>query len=253
MVRGHRAREILAALRGAEPRPGLALGFPIAVLEAQAEAEEAARPSPPQLVPREARARIAAGRPLLQDPPAAGEDDSPARRRLTERLHAALLAHRPDVARTLGAGPELREGPACAFVLLHADRAFLRQAVADLASLVEDEQWLRGRCPICGDEPDLAALEADDAGRRLLCSRCDAEWTYPRIGCPFCDNEDPRQLRYHSVGDGSYRLYVCDRCRRYLKAVDLRRRGRACLPAERVLTAGLDLAALEAGYQARTV
>jgi FdhE protein len=97
----------------------------------------------------------------------------------------------------------------------------------------------------------MAALEKDNGRRRLLCSRCDSEWTFRRLGCPFCPNEDPAQLGYYPGDDNIYRLNVCERCRRYLKTIDLREAaGERCLPAERILTVGMDLAAKEAGYRA---
>jgi len=46
-------------------------------------------------------------------------------------------------------------------------------------------------------------------------------------------------------------VYKRQKCRRYLKTIDLRQvAGGRLLPAERVLTAAMDVAALEAGYGA---
>jgi len=69
------------------------------------------------------------------------------------------------------------------------------------------------------------------------------------VGCPFCDNDNPRQLGYFPSGDGAYRVSVCGACRRYIKTIDLREVTGERLPAmERVLTLGIDLAAQKAGY-----
>ena len=136
-----------------------------------------------------------------------------------------------------------------AFVVSSALRPFLWAQAAVLAPLIDDQQWYRSRCPVCGGEPDLAAL-ADEGQRRLLCSRCDTEWLYQRIGCPFCDNADHRKLTYYMSDDEEYRLYVCGVCRRYLKTIDQRDRWQVLpLPVERILTVGMDLAAAEAGYR----
>jgi transcription elongation factor Elf1 len=126
-----------------------------------------------------------------------------------------------------------------------------RRAQAEaLSGHVNDSLWCRGRCPICGGEPDIAALERGSGQRRLLCSRCDSEWAYQRVACPFCGNENPSQLAYYPSDDKVYRLSVCERCHRYLKTVDLRETaGERLLPAERILTIGMDLAAQKAGYR----
>jgi FdhE protein len=58
-------------------------------------------------------------------------------------------------------------------------------------------------------------------------------------------------LLFYPVGEKkSHRLYVCDHCKRYLKAVDQRVAGTAVdLIAEPILTWSLDRAAREKGYQ----
>ncbi len=125
----------------------------------------------------------------------------------------------------------------------------LEWAAAGVAPQLEGEleAWGRGHCPVCGGCPDLAVLAGDPPSRSLICSRCNALWPYVRVGCPFCHDVDHQV--YHSDDDEAYRLYLCLQCRRYLKALDVRRRGGRVDPwAERLLTIGMDLAALEAGY-----
>jgi FdhE protein len=142
------------------------------------------------------------------------------------------------------------EGPLLSFIFTHSLRPLLRTQAAALSSYVNDSRWYRGRCPICGGEPDIAVLERGSGQRRLLCSRCDSEWAYLRIACPFCGNEDPSQLAYYPSDDKVYRLSVCERCHRYLKTVDLRETaGEKLLPAERIFTVGMDVAAEKAGYR----
>jgi FdhE protein len=126
----------------------------------------------------------------------------------------------------------------------------LRARASPLVSLVNDGTWYRGYCPVCGGGPDFAALDRQGGRRRLLCSRCDSTWTFLRVGCPFCGNQDPRQLGHYPSDDAAYRLNVCESCRRYIKTIDLREAsGDPMLEVERVLTVGMDLAAHEAGYQ----
>ena len=96
----------------------------------------------------------------------------------------------------------------------------------------------------------MAALERQAGRRRLICSQCDSEWAFRRLGCPFCGSEDPGQLSYYPTEDNIYRLTVCEQCRRYLKTIDLREAaGERYLTAERILTVSMDVAAEEAGYR----
>jgi FdhE protein len=136
------------------------------------------------------------------------------------------------------------------FVYNNALKPFL-QAFADaLIPLVDLELWQRGWCPLCSGEPDFAFLESQSGARQLVCSRCDTHWVYPRIKCPFCQTSDPARLSFYPNEDRKYRLYVCKDCKRYLKAVDLRKESsELLLPLERILTVALDLAAREKGFQ----
>lgn len=109
--------------------------------------------------------------------------------------------------------------------------------------------WRRGYCPICAGVPSFSILEEEAGRRQLMCSRCASLWPYPRIGCPFCGTTESQS--YYGSEDGLHRLYVCLKCRRYLKAVDLRHASRVVHPViERLLTVGMDLAAQQEGYGA---
>ena len=144
------------------------------------------------------------------------------------------------------------DGGLLEFVLHSALRPFLRAHSEALSRFVDASLWYRAYCPICGGEPDMAALERVGGRRRLLCSRCDAEWSCRRLGCPFCGNDDPKDLAFFASDDKVYRLAACEICHRYIKTVDLREIStERPLAAERVLTVGMDLTAQSTGYQAR--
>lgn len=144
-----------------------------------------------------------------------------------------------------------------AFVFNRALHPFLKAYADVLVPSIErsvdtnwGKLWRRGRCPICGGEPDLAFLDGQAGARHLVCSRCDTQWLYIRVRCPFCDTSEPNKLSYYPSKDDVYRVYVCENCQRYLKAVDLRRaRRRVLFPVERITTVDLDLAAREEGYR----
>jgi FdhE protein len=261
--------------RQADKRPELAdtIELHCELLEAQGRAQ--VPPGRPALSGEEASARLQQGYPLLS-PESLGVDGQTLAG-LCDQIGLIVGERRPELAETLAgirawlgerrqqiealAVEYLREGRVrggeeagldgnlLALIFNNALRPFLRAQAQALAPWVDDSMWYRGRCPICGGEPDLAALERGSGRRRLLCSRCDSEWTFQRIGCPFCGNDEPRQLAYYPSDDQVYRLSVCEQCRRYLKTIDLRQvAGERLLPAERILTVAMDVAALDAGY-----
>ena len=128
---------------------------------------------------------------------------------------------------------------------------FLYQHALALINSIPKDAWRQSYCPICGGSPDLAFLEKEVGGRCLVCSRCDAEWAFPRLQCPYCHNQDQAQLSFFEDETGVYRLYVCNRCRCYLKAIDLRQSGTdILLPLERLYTLDLDSQARGKGYHA---
>ena len=136
-----------------------------------------------------------------------------------------------------------------------AVQAVLHPLVASRAEalmpLVNQESWRRSYCPVCGSLPDFGFLEQDMGARWLLCSLCDGRWLFQRMRCPYCDNDEQSSLSYLTDDEGAYRLYLCDECHGYLKAVDLRKKeGEVSLLWERISTLALDSQAQKAGYRA---
>jgi FdhE protein len=128
---------------------------------------------------------------------------------------------------------------------------YLEWAAEQVMPHIEQESWKRGYCPVCGGAPAFAALVEDTGARHLLCSRCRSQWLYKRLGCPFCNNADHTKLLYYPSEDEVYRLYVCQVCKHYLKAIDLRKAThRVVLAVEPLLTVAMDLAAQKEGYKA---
>ena len=119
-----------------------------------------------------------------------------------------------------------------------------------LASHVETEQWRRRYCPVCGGRPDMAYLDRERGARWLLCSRCDFTWLFSRLQCPHCGTEDQNALAFFTDEKGLYRLHVCERCKCYLKTIDLRKTDdEVLLPLERLLTTDMDRQARGEGYR----
>jgi FdhE protein len=222
-----------------------------------------------------APSRIERGLPILS--PDAFRADGSTLARLADEICVIAARHRPELANEFEAirawlhqqrdamvqvaaeylrdegfrkGEEAgMDDPLLAFALNNALHPFLRRYAKALALLVDEPAWYRSRCPICGGQPDFAALAKESGARRLLCSRCDFEWAYWRIACPFCECDDPDQQKYSLSEDRVYRLCLCARCNRYLKTIDLRETpDERLLPIERILTLHIDFAAREAGY-----
>jgi hypothetical protein len=104
-----------------------------------------------------------------------------------------------------------------------------------------------GWCPMCGLHPDFATLV--DGDRFLICGRCRTQWSFPSAACPFCDHTGAADVSSFATRDGRYRVYGCNRCRKYLKAYDARGASRPVLPSvDTIATLPLDAAAIQRGY-----
>lgn len=127
---------------------------------------------------------------------------------------------------------------------------FLTVRAGALQPMVKQEIWRRKYCPVCGGKPDFAFLDKERGARWLLCSRCDTEWLFQRLECPYCGTQSQTDLAYYAGKDGLYRLYTCKKCQTYIKAIDLRKSSaEVLLPLERVITASLDKQGVEAGFR----
>ena len=134
--------------------------------------------------------------------------------------------------------------------IIHATlKPFLAAYSNALIKNVETDNWRKGYCPVCGGAPDISFIEEEAGERWLMCSRCDAQWRFQRLECPSCGNKDHKTLSYFSDETEVYRLYVCDKCHTYLKAVDMKKAGKnVCLPVERLLTFDMDVQGQQKGY-----
>ena len=244
-----------------------------ALLSIQVWADERIKIQTPSLSRKAAKRRITGGTPLLKfdefkiDWPLASE---------VFKKVVALFSTSPDligevpaifsdpdfklqkrIARSWFNGTDFPDGVAGDDVksnalkaMLHATlRPFLTAYAQSLIGMVETDGWRRGYCPICGGAPDISFLEKEVGGRWLMCSRCDAQWHFQRLECPNCGNQDQKSLSYFSDDTEVYRLYVCDKCHTYLKAVDLKKAKKGIsLPVERLLTFDMDAQGQQRGY-----
>lgn len=133
-------------------------------------------------------------------------------------------------------------------VFLLALRPFLARCAEALMPRPEFAAWRHAHCPVCGWEAEFGAI-TPSAERRLLCGRCTAQWGFDATACPYCDNSDRSRITSFATRDGLYRVYACDKCKRYLKAFDGRKVARPVMAAvDTIATLPLDAAAMQRGY-----
>ena len=127
-------------------------------------------------------------------------------------------------------------------------RPFLARCAEVWAPQVDLSAWQRAWCPICGGEPELAALQTS-GDRWLICGRCTAQWPFAPLACPYCGHDEPGAVTSFASRDGRYRVYGCNNCRKYLKAYDARGADRPVMPVvDTIATLPLDAAAIQKGY-----
>src|SRR5262249_18557161 len=132
--------------------------------------------------------------------------------------------------------------------LLHALRPFLMRSAEAILPNVDLQGWQRGKCPLCGGDPDFAIWNAP-GDRHLLCGRCAGQWAYPDQHCVFCGIVDAAQLQTFAGTPRFYRLQGCDACDRYAKGFDGRNAARTImLTYDAVATLPLDAALIQRGY-----
>ena len=106
-------------------------------------------------------------------------------------------------------------------------------------------------CPFCSRKPGVGVLRplGDGGQRSLVCSFCLGEWEFRRIVCPGCGEEDYSKLPVYTAEEFKHmRVECCDRCRNYIKTVDLTRNGLADPVVDEIASVPLDLWAQKQGY-----
>jgi len=170
------------------------------------------------------------------------------------RLSAARWREWLDKAFTEPAGDFAQADHAAMFVVEAILQPFVERA-ADAsqgqgfeASATQQDE---GTCPSCGDRPVVGVLreEGHGARRSLVCARCATEWAYRRVACPGCGERQFDALPVYTAEQFAHiRVEACDRCRRYLKTIDLSKDGLAVPQVDDLASVSLDLWARAEGY-----
>jgi FdhE protein len=114
-----------------------------------------------------------------------------------------------------------------------------------------DAQATETICPFCSARPVAGVLrgEGDGAKRWLLCSLCSTEWQFRRVVCPNCGEQDKDWLPIYTAAEFEHvRVDACDRCKTYVKSVDLTRDGRAVPVVDELASVALNVWAETHGY-----
>lgn len=238
---------------------------------------------PVTMTPEEARTKLEKGLSLLHDLPLELDDrevsglmirlasaleksagESPVRADAARHIRLALEEGRLDISRLLPdiaagasddifpAAEDLALDPGMLMTLMaNAMEPYLRQWCVQLAPLAEGLPWDRGQCPVCGAAATLAELQGNNQVKHLRCGSCGADWTFRRLQCLYCGNEDHKTLGilYTEDQNSRVRVEVCDRCRGYLKVMTaFEPTPVEMLPVEDLATLHLDYIAQDRGY-----
>ena len=112
-----------------------------------------------------------------------------------------------------------------------------------------------GGCPRCGGLPQASYLtDASETlvsgPRMLLCCRCGESWIHQRMTCAGCGEQSTDKLPIFADADRfpHLRADACERCRRYLITVDLRKEPNAVPVVDELVALPLDLYVTERGF-----
>jgi formate dehydrogenase accessory protein FdhE len=137
----------------------------------------------------------------------------------------------------------------------YLSRALLRPYVETLRVLgvTPEREHAHGRCPHCGGAPSIGCRrggsESEGALRFLVCGLCGLEWSFPRLLCPSCFENDPHKLpSFTSTAHPIARIEGCETCKRYSKSLDLSLDTRPVPEVDDLLSLSLDLWAIEQGF-----
>lgn len=103
------------------------------------------------------------------------------------------------------------------FLRNYSVKPFMREYGKNMSPLYDLEKWLKGYCPVCGSNPNMAILEKEEGKRYLSCGWCETRWRFQRLGCPYCSNNESQYFTVEGIS--KYRVYFCDNCRGYIKTI----------------------------------
>jgi formate dehydrogenase accessory protein FdhE len=143
------------------------------------------------------------------------------------------------------------DDPAAAFVMQAVVQPFAERCAMRSATPSLETRCSPSRCPFCGALPVVGVLreESHGARRTLVCSLCLSERDYLRVVCPSCGEQEFDALPIYTADRFEHvRIDACDRCRHYLKTIDLTKDGLAVPLVDDIASVSLDLWARDRAY-----
>ncbi|HHV16959.1 MAG TPA: formate dehydrogenase accessory protein FdhE [Gelria sp.] len=139
------------------------------------------------------------------------------------------------------------------FSIDHAIRPLLRIFAEPYSQDLSDDlfYWeFPAICPVCGSKSHICRLNAGDGQRFMFCDRCFTEWHVRYLYCVYCGNDQAKDIYYLNVeNDDAYKLFLCNKCKGYLKTYDGRSLGKSTdLFIANIESVYLDMLAQEKGY-----
>jgi FdhE protein len=136
------------------------------------------------------------------------------------------------------------------FLIRNSLRPFILAAMKRLSRNLEPASSFGRDCPVCGSLAELTLLDEEAGKKSGLCSFCGYRWRIERLFCLFCGNQEQDSLHYlFAEEDDSCRIDLCEKCRRYIKTVDLRKTAGRDPMIEDLATLHLDLLAFQRGFE----
>ncbi|RQD77683.1 MAG: formate dehydrogenase accessory protein FdhE [Candidatus Syntrophonatronum acetioxidans] len=138
-----------------------------------------------------------------------------------------------------------------AFTIFMSLTPFYSLYMKKVAEITDFSLWRQSYCPVCGQKAVIAKHSSDSGARIMECWLCHAQWGYPRVECPYCDNKDHKKLRFFYVPEDKARqVHVCEVCKKYLKTIDSKALEKdSLLDIEAIATTYLDALAEREGYK----
>jgi len=173
-----------------------------------------------------------------------------------EKLSAAVVGrfHGADLEDLVRRWLRSEEQPLVDRYLARAASAPVLEAGGETLALACTGPRDQRHCPHCGGLPQLGyfALSGEPlvtGPRYLVCGRCHAAWSYPRMVCAGCGETDSRRMVVYSEKEHlpNLRIDGCESCQRYLISVDLRADAAAVPLVDELAALPLDLYAKDRG------
>jgi len=127
----------------------------------------------------------------------------------------------------------------------------LTNIASEIHPHVTHERWDEPVCPVCGAKPEMGKFAAPEGHKFLSCPQCLTLWRHDRLKCPWCGEDNHKQLGYFTAEEyPGYRVDFCKTCNGYLKIAVEKNLNRDFVPVvDHLNTLELDIQARNEGFE----